>query len=379
MLAVALPACKAAERPVVSDSGSTAPARSTADKALASGSTRAAPPSGAAPTPAGSWALLGDASNGLVAVTEHIQIAPNGTIYGTQFHGDVFRGTASGDRFTFEKLPGAGLTNNGYSALGVNARSEPLIGCWAKGHGGNDDQQLFRFDPGKGEWIASKGLSPGRYNRGVSAFHLEKDGSILVIGGYSPSVLQSKDGGDSYALIYDFNTANKVSVGSYGHIFSMERSPTGEIIAGIEVKGFQRSLDGGVSYSPLEMPGPPSNTYGVGFTAEGEALLSRNYNVNPIRIYRRTRDGQLVKADLGLEGDDFNHRPRGGVYTILLAPWGENFISTFTAIYRSKNGGRWEKFMHGIEGTASPNAITADARCIYAAVKPGAIYRYCGG
>ncbi|TAK19604.1 MAG: hypothetical protein EPO40_33885 [Myxococcaceae bacterium] len=343
------------------------------------------PADGGAP---GAWELIGNFDNGLWQWGPYLAAAPDGTVYVARSRVGVYRGTLRDGRYTFDLLPTTGLTNLILSSLGVNDLGEPLLGCWGAMYGASGPGSIFRFNRAAGSWVASTIPAPG-YTRSASDFLVARDGSVFATGGWAAVLLRSTDHGDTFSVAYNFDAEHPGD--RYGFLFSVAVGPGDEMFVGAETASFQHSFDNGRTFTPVDTApwGARGNPYGAGFTQSGDALFSRNIDADPTKIYRRDAARGWVRADLGLERDDFNHSSIAvWVHNILLAPWGENFIVTGTSIYRSRNGGAWGPFTVGIDTAmyrVVPNAIASDGRCIYVGLQPvaartdiGAAYRYCG-
>lgn len=337
---------------------------------------------------AGAWELIGDFGNGLWQFGNYLTIAGDGTLYLARAYTGVYRGVLREGRYVFDLLPNTGLTNLSLSAVGVNARGDVLVGCFGTSYGGTGPGMLFRFSAATSRWTAATIPSPG-YTRNVSDFYLAPDGSVFATGGWSALVLRSTDGGDTFAIRANLDTARPGL--RAGLLFSLEVGPGNEMFVGTEIESFQHSFDDGRTFTPIDNATwlQRSNPYGVGFTRTGTALFSRAVDADPTKIYHRDPERGWVRADSGLARDPVNTAGIPNWLTsIVLAPWGDNFIATTTTAYRARDGGAWSPFATGIDPryTPSPNAIVTDGRCVYMAVRPvaprtdiGAIYRYCGG
>jgi len=336
----------------------------------------------------GAWERVGDFANGLWQWGHLVAIAPDGTAYVGRVNTGVYRGARRDGRYTFTLLPNAGLTNLGLSALTVNARGEPLVGCAAPMYGGTGPGTLFRFHPDTNVWSTATVPAPG-YTRNVTDFYRAPDGSIYVTGGWAARLLRSTDHGSTYTVRFNFDAVRPGTY--YGLLFSVEVGPGNEMVIGAETESFQHSFDLGATFTPLDAATwlQRGNPYGTGFTSRGEGLFSRARDADPAKVYRRDPTRGWVRADTGLDSDPINTAPANGwIHSIVLAPWGENFIATLASIYRARDGGPWVPFMTGIDTAVYgpyPNVIAADGSCVYAVTRPvaprsdiGALYRYCG-
>ncbi len=338
--------------------------------------------------PSGTWELVGDFSNGLWQWGHFLAAAPDGTLYVARSRTGVYQGVLRDGRYTWTLLPTTGLTNLAFSAVAVNGLGEPLLGCYGTMNGGTGPGSIFRYDPAGRRWITATVPAPG-YTRNVSDFYLAPDGSLFVTGGWSALLLRSTDHGSTFTLRNNLDTLR--SGVRYGLLFSVEVGPSNEMIVGAETESFQHSYDQGLTFAPVDTAPwmQRGNPYGVGFTRTGEGLFSRAIDVDPTKIYRRDTTRGWVRADTGLDRDPINAAPANGwINTILLTPWGDNFIATATTVYRARDGGPWAPFTAGIDTaqyTAYPNAIVFARGCVYVALRPvaartdiGAAYRYCG-
>jgi len=324
---------------------------------------------GGAPPVIGVWLPFADASKGLSGKLRPIAVGDDGNLFIGSDAPGVYRTQAPG-KAIFSQLSMTGLDNTKLSTIAVNAAGTPLLGCWDQSSGGTGPHDMFWFNAAKDRWIASTLPSGASPTRNVTRFLTTKSGTLFAVGGWSPILYQSQNGGVSYQAV-DLNTLKPPSAPNLGLLFFIVEAPDGELIIGTEQGGFYHSLDGGVTFGPVDplAQSPVAqlgvNCYGVGFTGAGEALFSRAFDASGHMMYRRTAQGQFVTADDGLAAYKFNSTSQNSIRAIVTTDSGDNLVATTKGVFRSKDGGPWEPFNEGLPGAPLINNIVAWHNTVY--------------